>query len=180
MRTTTTAVHEQFLNRWSSRSFDGTPVSDEERDTLFEAARFAPSSYNEQPWQFIYPSPERYEHFFALLSEGNRAWVQHAGLLCFLTAKRTLEKTGEQNRFSFFDAGSAWMSFALQAAHLGLSAHAMGGFDLERSYEVLGIDRATHETVAAIAVGTPTKEAQASEERTDRRALSEIATRVVQ
>ncbi|MDE0243665.1 MAG: nitroreductase family protein [Candidatus Kaiserbacteria bacterium] len=173
-RTSATAVHPQFPDRWSSRSFDGTPLSQEQRDSLFEAARFAPSSYNEQPWLFVIPNPDQFEASFSLLSEGNREWVRQAGLLCFLTTKRILEKTGEANRFFAFDAGSAWMSLALQAHHMGLSAHAMGGFDVEQSYKVLGVDKEKYEVLAAIAVGTPTPDARASEERTDRKQISEI------
>lgn len=167
-RSSETAVHPQFLDRWSSRSFDGTPLSKEQIDTLFEAARFAPSSFNEQPWRFILPRKEQHDAFFSLLSEGNREWVKRAGLLCFLITKRTLAKTGEENRFAFFDAGSAWMSLALQAHHLGLSAHAMGGFSVESSYAVLGVDQSHYEVLAAIAVGTPTEDARANEERTAR------------
>ena len=171
-RTSDTNVDPQFLDRWSSRSFNGTPVSPEQRSALFEAARFAPSSYNEQPWRFFCPAPDQYDSFFNLLAEGNRDWVQHAGLLCFLAAKRMLTETGEPNRFFMFDAGSAWMSLALQAQRMGLSAHAMGGFDVDRSYAVLGVDKEEYEVVAAIAVGTPSPDAQ--EEKTERKHLSDI------
>ena len=177
-RTSSTAVDAQFLERWSSRSFDGTPISDGQRDALFEAARLAPSSYNEQPWQFICPTKKQYDRCLNLLVPANREWARHAGLLCFLITKRTLTKTGERNRFYMFDAGAAWMSLALQAHRMGLSAHAMGGFDEDQSYTVLGVEKSDYEVAAAIAIGTPTPDAAASEARTDRKNPDDLVIRL--
>lgn len=169
-------VEKQFVNRWSSRTFDGSPLTQEQIDILLEAVRWTPSSYNEQPWKFYYPQSEnRKKEFLSLLVEGNREWAKDAGVLFFLAAKRLLDKTGEQNRHFAFDTGAAWMSLALQAHLIGLSAHAMGGFDENLAYEVLSVPKQEYEIFAAIAVGKPTQEAVTSEERTPRKFLSDIS-----
>lgn len=168
-------VTKQFIERWSSRNFDGTPLTQEQIDILFEAARWAPSSYNEQPWKFHYPkTEERRKTFLSLLAEGNQEWAKNAGTLFFIAAKRTLSKTGEQNRHYAFDTGSAWMALALQAHALGLSAHAMGGFNEEQAYRVLDVKKDEYEIFAAIAVGKPTQQAGETEERSPRKSLTEI------
>ena len=169
-------VAPQFIERWSSRDFDGTPLTPEQINILFEAARWAPSSYNEQPWKFHYPkTEEQRKTFLSLLAEGNQEWAKNAGVLFFIAAKRTLSKTGEQNRHYAFDTGSAWMALALQAHLLGLSAHAMGGFDEEQAYSVLGVKKDEYEIFAAIAVGRPTQQASKTEERSPRKPLTEVA-----
>ena len=174
--TTNDGVSKQFVERWSSRSYDGSLLTSEQIETLLEAARFTPSSYNEQPWKFYYPQTERgREKFLFLLTEGNQAWAKKAGVIFFLAAKRVLDRTSKPNRHYAFDVGAAWMSLALQAHLNGLSAHAMGGFDEERAYEVLGISKKDYEILATIAVGRPTKQAVISEERTPRKSLAEIS-----
>ena len=169
-------VAEQFAERWSSRSFDGSPLTQAQREILFEAARWAPSSYNEQPWRFYFSkTEEQRDLFLSLLVEGNREWAKDAGDVFFLAAKRSLSKTGEENNYYAFDTGAAWMSLALQAHLLGLSAHAMGGFDEDRAYEALNIPKQEYKIFAAIAVGKPTQEAISSEERTPRKFIDEIS-----
>ena len=175
MRKNEKNIEKQFIERWSGREHDGTEITKEEAEKLFEAARWAPSSYNEQPWKFYTPkTEEEKEKYFSLLAEGNQEWVKNTGLLCFVTAKKILTKTGEPNRFYAFDAGAAWMSFALQAQAMGLNAHAMGGFDVVKSYETLGIDEKEYEVLAAIAVGRSTENAKKNEERTPRKSIEEI------
>ena len=168
-------VDRQFVERWSSRDFDGTPLTQEQMDTLLEAMRWTPSSYNEQPWKLHYPkTKERQQDFFNLLAEGNQEWAKNAGALFFLVAKRKLSKTGEENRHYAFDTGAAWMALALQAYLMGLSAHAMGGFNEEQAYSVLDIARDEYEIFAAVAVGKPTQKAKETEERTSRKTPTEI------
>ena len=172
----TQGVAQQFVDRWSSRDYDGTILTQEQMDILLEAVRWTPSSYNEQPWQFYYPkTDEQRKRFLALLVEGNQEWAKNAGVIFFLAANRALSETGEQNRHYAFDTGAAWMALALQAQILGLNAHAMGGFDEERAYNELGINKNDYEIFAAIAVGKPTQQAVASEERTPRKSLEEIS-----
>ena len=168
-------VHNQFTERWSSRDYDGTMLTSEEIDALLEAARRAPSSYNEQPWMFYYATSEHEaQKYLGLLYEDNRSWAKNAGFLCFLATRRRFTKTGEVNPHYSFDAGSAWMSLALQANEMGLSAHAMAGFDTEKAYEVLNINREEYEIITAIAVGKPTEDARNTEARTERNTLDTI------
>ena len=175
-KTDTEGAAPQFINRWSSREYDGTALTQEQIDTLLEAARWTPSSYNEQPWKFYYPKTEgQREKFLNLLFDGNQEWAKNAGVIFFISAKRILSETGEQNRHYAFDTGAAWMALALQAHLVGMSAHAMGGFDEKRAYSELGIDEKEYEIFAAIAVGKPTQEAGETEERTSRKSITDIA-----
>lgn len=147
-------IDPAFVDRWSPRAFDDAPLDDAQVAALFEAARWAPSSSNEQPWVFVYArSTADRARFADLLSGGNRNWAPRAPLLIFLATRRTIARNGRVNRHAGFDAGAAWMSLALQARRLGLHAHAMGGFDQERAYVALGLDPEAHEIMVAIAVG---------------------------
>lgn len=147
-------VDSSFLDRWSPRAFAPTPLTDEQIATLFEAARWAPSCFNEQPWLFRYAvtAAER-TRFAAALSAKNQLWAPQAPLLIYLLARRTFAKSGRENRHALFDAGAAWMALALQARRLGLFAHAMAGFDREAAAKLLEVDLAQDEIVAAVAVG---------------------------
>lgn len=143
-----------FLDRWSPRSFLTDPLSEQQLNSLFEAARWAPSCYNEQPWLFLYAtSPEDRERFASTLVEKNRLWASKAPVLMFLLARRSFARTGELNRHAAFDAGAAWMSLALQARQLGLYAHAMAGFNQNKAYQILGVPKEDYQVMVAIAVG---------------------------
>jgi nitroreductase len=149
-----TEVDSMFIDRWSPRAFLPDPIPEYQVKTLFEAARWAPSSFNEQPWLFLYATePEKRKIFVSLLLEKNQRWADRVPLLIFIIARRRFAKGGTENRHANFDAGAAWMSLALQARKLGLYAHAMAGFRLEKSYEVLGVAKEDYEVIAAIAVG---------------------------
>lgn len=148
------AVARQFVERWSPRSFTSDPVTDEEVASLFEAARWAPSCFNDQPWLFLYGrAAEDHARFAELLNEGNRAWAVKAPLLGIVFARKHFAQSGKPNRWGPYDSGAAAMSMALQARELGLDVHFMGGFDEERSYEVLGVPRDAYTAMAAFAVG---------------------------
>jgi nitroreductase len=145
-----------FVKRWSPRAMAGEPISEQELMTLFEAARWAPSSYNEQPWRFLYARRDTkpWRTFFDLLVELNQSWTKNAAVLIVLIAKKTFTHNGEPNRVHIFDAGSAWENLALQAARMGLVAHGMAGFDEEKARRDLGVPEDF--TVAAmIALGQP-------------------------
>ena len=173
-------VDKQFFSRWSSRAFDGSEVTRDQVEILLEAARWTPSSYNEQPWKIYYhETKEQKEVFLSLLVEGNQGWAKDAGAIFFIAAKRLLEKTGKQNKHYAFDTGAAWMSLALQAHAMELNAHAMGGFDEERAYEVLSVPKEDYEIFAAIAVGKPTQGALNEEERTARKPIDKISEKRV-
>jgi nitroreductase len=153
-RTPEVDIDPMFTDRWSPRSFAPEPLSDEELQSLFEAARWAPSCYNEQPWLFIYAVSEGDRQRFATaLVEQNRLWASRAPVLLFVVARLEFARNGKANRHAIFDAGAAWMSLALQARKRGLYAHAMAGFSVERAHEVLAVPRQGYEIMAAVAIG---------------------------
>ncbi len=181
-RTPEVEVNGMFLDRWSPRAFLADPLSQEQLKSLFEAARWAPSCYNEQPWLFLYAvTSEDRERFASVLVEKNQLWASKAPLLMFVLARRDFSKTGKPNRHAVFDAGSAWMSLALQARKLGLYAHAMAGFHQEKAYEVLGVPKEAYHVMAAIAVGRRGDPSQLPEDLAERefpsprRPLAEVA-----
>jgi nitroreductase len=148
------SVDEQFLDRWSPRAYATKPVSEELLQSLFEAAKWAPSCFNEQPWLFLYAREEKdLEYFRPLLKDGNRVWTDTVPVLMFLLFKRHFAHNKKINDWAKFDAGAAWMSLALQARKLGLYAHGMAGFHKEKVYEVLKVPEDSYEVVCAIAVG---------------------------
>jgi nitroreductase len=147
-------VDAVFLDRWSPRAFRPDPLPAETLATLLEAARWAPSCFNEQPWRFVYAvEPADRARFAALLSPKNRLWADRAPLLLFVVARRAFTESGNENRWAAFDAGAAWMSLALQARRLGLHAHAMAGFSRERAYAELEIPEDLFEILVAVAIG---------------------------
>jgi nitroreductase len=147
-------VDTQFPDRWSPRAFAPDSLSEEYLKSLFEAARWAPSCYNEQPWLFFCASSyEDKERYASILFEKNRQWAKKAPVLLFVASRRNFSMTGKPNRHAGFDAGAAWMSIALQARKLGLYTHAMGGFDQEKAYEILELPKEDFEIFAAVAVG---------------------------
>jgi nitroreductase len=152
-RVADSAVDPDFLDRWSPRAFSLEPVAEEKVLSLFEAARWAPSSGNHQPWIYIYSSnAEEHERLLSLLEPSNQRWAARAPVLAFAVA-RLKTKSGRTNRHAQFDTGTSWGYLALEARRLGLYAHGMGGFDLDRSYEVLNVPRDSYEVMAAIAIG---------------------------
>ena len=144
-----------FLRRWSPRAMNGEAVGEADLMRLFEAARWAPSSGNSQPWRFVYAragTPD-FERIFGLLAEGNKAWCVRAGALIVALSK-TVFDSGQPTRTHSFDTGAAWMSLALQASLLGLVAHGMAGFDYDRARVELGVPD-EYAVEAMIAVGHP-------------------------
>jgi nitroreductase len=147
-------VDSMFVDRWSPRAFLPDPIPEHQVKSLFEAARWAPSCFNEQPWLFMYATTaEDRNRFASALVEKNRVWASKAPMLLFVLAKRNFAQSGKPNRYAPFDAGAAWMSFALQARKLGLYAHGMAGFDINKAYEVLGVSKEEYDVMAAVAVG---------------------------
>src|SRR5208283_3204990 len=141
-RITEAEVDPQFIERWSPRAFSSKPVSEKVLASLFEAARWAPSSSNEQPWLFLYANTEEdLQIFRPLLVDANRVWADKVPVLAFAIARRTFAKNGNPNRCAVFDTGAAWMSLALQAHKLGLYTHGMGGIHVDKVYEVLGVPK---------------------------------------
>ena len=144
-RTADHPISPIFLERWSARDFTDQTISDDELSTLFEAARWAPSSSNQQPWRFLYAKRDTpdWAFFFDPLFDGNKGWAGRASVLIAIISKRTIppkgDKPARENYNHSFDTGSAWAYLALQAALMGWTAHAMGGFDVPRAVKDLGI-----------------------------------------
>lgn len=157
-RTAEHDVDAMFLERWSPRAFTGEAMPSEVLMSLFEAAHWAPSAFNGQPWRFVYAhrdTPE-WERLFDVLIPYNQAWVRNASVLMYVLSDRFRRVEGRDPapvRSHTFDTGAAWAYLALQASRLGWAAHGMAGFDVPRSYGVLGVDEAQHEVHCAVAVG---------------------------
>ncbi len=157
-RTPDADVHPMFLDRWSPRALGPGPLTDAQLAALFEAMRWAPSCFNEQPWLVVHatdPGSPGHARILGLLAESNQVWAGRAALLMILFARRRFTQNDRPNRFAGLDCGAAWMSLALEARALGLHAHAMGGFDAARAYTELDVPEADFEAMAAIAVGPP-------------------------
>ncbi len=176
-------IDSMFTDRWSPRAFASDPLCEREIQTLFEAARWAPSCFNEQPWLFVYATaPEQRQKLASCLVAKNQLWASRAPLLMFVLARRNFQKTGKENRHAPYDAGAAWMALALQARKLGLHAHAMAGFNLEKAYEVLGASKDEYLVMAAVAVGRKTEDSwlpddlRAIEHPNSRKPQAEVAT----
>lgn len=149
-------IEPLFVQRWSPRAMSGEALSENEILTLFEAARWAPSTYNEQEWRFLYArrGTPQWPDFFNLLVEGNRAWCQRAALLAVIVAHKVFEKTGKPNPVHLFDCGNAFENLALQGAAMGLVVHGMQGFDYGKARTALNVPE-DYEVAAMFAAGRP-------------------------
>ncbi len=151
-------VNDVFLNRWSPRAMSGEPITNEELMSLFEAARWAPSSYNGQPWFFLYATrdSEHWQAFYDLLVEFNQQWSEKAAVLLVILSRKTFERNGKPNPCHSLDTGSAWYSLCLQGSIRGLVVHGMAGFDYEKARTALNIpDEYQVEAMAAIGKPAP-------------------------
>ncbi|MDT7808576.1 MAG: hypothetical protein QOJ70_2389 [Acidobacteriota bacterium] len=174
-------IDELFLDRWSPRAMSGKAIDEEELLTLFEAARWAPSSYNNQPWRILYArrDTEHWQTFFGLLVEGNQSWAKDAAALLLFVSKETFDFNGQTYPTYSFDTGAAWENLALQATLKGLVTHGMQGFDYERARTELNIPEGFR-VEAMIAVGRPgdpeklPEQLREREAPSDRKPLSEI------
>lgn len=148
-------VHELIRARWSPRAFSSREVSPEDLKTVLDAAHWAASSNNEQPWRFLVASksdPAAYDRILHLLVPGNQSWAKTAPVLIIMAAKRTFSHNGSPNYYALHDAGQALAYLFLQATALGLHAHGMAGFDRDRARTELGIPD-DYELGAAVALG---------------------------
>lgn len=152
---TESAVHPLIKKRWSPRAFAERSISDQDLAALFEAASWAASSYNEQPWQYLYAHRADEAGFNRLLScilEGNRAWAQGASVLVLSLAQAHLDRSGKPNRHYFHDTGAANTTLLLQAASMDIYGHMMGGFDYEKTSAEFGLEEGL-EPVCFMALG---------------------------
>ena len=146
-------VNPLVPERWSPRSFSGEPIAAGDLAVIFDAARWAPSAYNEQPWRILTSTPETFDTFLGLLVEPNQKWAKSASLLGFILARRNFTHNGAPNDWAVFDCGAAWVSFTLQASSLGLHTHCMAGIKKDDVYKAFAISREEFEVVAGFAMG---------------------------
>lgn len=174
-------IDELFLKRWSPRAMSDEPVSKEELMTLFEAARWAPSSYNNQPWRFVYAlkNTPHWDTLFNLLVDFNKSWCKNAGALVVVVSKKTFDHNSKPARTHSFDTGAAWENLALQGTLKGVVVHGMEGFDYDKAHKELKIPD-DHTVEATFAVGKPGKkedlpaEIQKMETPNDRKKITEF------
>lgn len=149
-------IESIFVNRWSPRAMSGEPITDAELNSLFEAARWAPSSYNEQPWRMLYAKREgsHWPKFVDFLVEANQVWADKAAVLIVFTASKVFSRNGRPNPVHVFDCGSAWENFALQGSKMGLVVHGMAGFDADKVKVACKVPD-DYSIIAMAAVGKP-------------------------
>ncbi|ELY51732.1 nitroreductase family protein [Natronolimnohabitans innermongolicus] len=134
-------VDPLFVTRWSPYAMTGEPLEEEEFLPLFEAARWAPSAFNNQHWRFVYATreDEEWDTFVDLLTEGNQVWATDAAVLGVIVSKTTFDHNGEPAGTHSFDTGAAWQNLALEGARRDLAVHGMAGFDYERAADELDV-----------------------------------------
>ncbi len=174
-------ILDLLKDRWSPRAMAGESLSHEELYTLFEAARWAPSSFNNQPWSFVHADrdSEYWNTFLDLLTPQNRRWADKAGVLIVVLSRSLFFYDDRPSRTHSFDTGAALENLALQGYSMGLVVHGMEGFDYERAHQVLKAPK--EYTVEAIfAVGKPSslsvlpEELQVREKPSDRKPIEQF------
>jgi nitroreductase len=174
-------INSIILNRWSPRSMTGEELDNDTLMSLFEAARWAPSSFNNQPWRFIYAkrNTKYWDKIFDLLVESNKVWAKNAGILIVVISNKNFEYNGKFSITHQYDAGAAWENLALEATSRGLIAHGMQGFDYQKARDRLEIPE-DFDVMAMIAIGKKGPKEnlppnlQQKENPNDRKPLNEI------
>lgn len=158
-------INRLFIDRWSPRAMTGEAIPQDQLMVLFEAARWAPSSYNEQPWRILYArrDTEHWQTFFDLLVEGNQRWAAKAAALLLFISKKTSIHNGKPSITHSFDTGAAWENLALQGFLKRYVVHGMQGFNYERAQTALNIPD-DFRVEAMVAVGKPEDRKEMSEE----------------
>lgn len=148
-------IHPLIEKRWSPRAFSEKGIGFDTLRSLLEAARWAPSSYNEQPWSFILATkddPAEYERLLSCLAPANQKWARQAPVLMLSVARMSFERNGNPNRHAFHDVGLAVANLIVQAMSMDIYAHPMGGFDRDKALETYNIPEG-YEPVTGIALG---------------------------
>lgn len=177
-------VSQQFVDRWSPRAFTGEEIPDAILFRIFEAARWAPSASNLQPWMFLYAKrgASDFGKFLGLLAETNQLWVKNASAIVFLVSRKTRQATDGAHvpsRSHSLDSGAAWAYLALEASLVGWPAHGMIGVDFDHARDELHVPDECHIEMA-IAIGKRADRAslpeklQAGEQPNARKSVSEI------
>lgn len=161
-------IHDIIQNRWSPRAFDAQrPISEHQVISLLEAARWAPSCMNEQPWRFVVCNKNQdqnsWQHLLACLAEKNQQWAQHAPLLILCVAMDQFSQNDKANRWAAYDTGAASLSLCLQATAMGLVSHQMGGFDADACRQQLNLPE-NCTPMSVIAIGYQAEAEQLDEE----------------
>lgn len=157
-RSTEQPIDPMFLERWSPRAMTAASIPEADLMTLFDAARWAPSSYNSQPWRFVYARREsaQWAQFLGFLNANNQSWAKNASALVVLVSKLKMSTPASPTEVPSFthalDCGAAWGYLALQAQKMGWAAHAMIGFDYAKATEALNLP-AEHRVEMIIAIG---------------------------
>ena len=155
--TTDHPVHQLVRERWSPRAFSAKPVPHDVLRSLFEAARWAASSSNEQPWAFIVATeedPESHAKLLSTLVEFNQAWARHAPILAIAVSELAFVRTGKPNRNALYDTGAAVAYLTIEATARGLFVHQMAGFDPHKAVELFSIPSGW-EPISAFVIGYP-------------------------
>jgi len=154
---TTIELNELIKERWSPRAFSGKAIEKEKLLSMFEAARWAPSCFNDQPWHFIVSTCDDrtgFEKMLSCLSEKNRSWAKGAAFLMITAARLAFASSGKPNRYARHDIGLSVENMVLQALDMGIFCHQMAGFDAEKAREIYQIPEG-YEAVSAVAAGYP-------------------------
>ncbi|MEL6865291.1 MAG: nitroreductase family protein [Bacteroidota bacterium] len=137
-----TAIHPLIQKRWSPLSFANQSIAEAQMEELFEAASWAASAYNEQPWQYVYAhrGTEGFEQLWSCLNEGNQPWTKAASVLFAAIQSNTFSKTGKPNHWASHDLGMANAQLLLQAVHRDIYGHLMAGFDPQKLSQLLNLE----------------------------------------
>ncbi len=146
-------VADMFPQRWSPRAFTPCVIPEAEQRILFDAARWAPSCFNEQPWRFITSSADSFDRFLGLLMDMNQVWAKNASLLGFLIAKQNFAKNNQPNPHARFDSGAAWMALNLQAHALGYHCHGMAGIHFDAVMRAFELNSEQDSVICGFAIG---------------------------
>jgi len=169
--TTEVPINEVIAQRWSPRAFDSNYIiTEDEIKSLFEAARWAPSCYGDQPWQFVLfnkGDATAWASALNCLSVGNQNWAMDASILIVVCANKKFNHNNEPNRWAQYDTGAAAENICLQATSIGLSAHQMGGFDLDKVRSLSNIPT-KFDILACMVVGKNLDESKLSKVQKDK------------
>lgn len=146
-------VDKQFSERWSPRAFAEYSIDNAALSRIFDAARWSPSCFNDQPWLFYSSTPQSHDDFVSLLAEGNQVWAKNASVIGFVVANKNFAHNGKANAWAEFDCGAAWMSMCLQAQKEGLHTHGMGGIKKDEILEYLKLETENHSVLMGFVIG---------------------------
>lgn len=182
MRQSQTDVSQIFLDRWSPRAFDGGAMPHADLMTIIDAAHWAPSAFNHQPWRFLYAlrGDAHWEGFLDLLLPFNRQWAAKASALVFFVSDRLMGAPDKPSHSHSFDTGAAWAMFAMQATLMGYHSHGMSGIAMGEAVAALGVGDGFRLEAAAVVgrIGDPEtlpEKLRAREAPSERKPLSDIA-----